>query len=166
MANKGFNLKVLDDTTVQVTKAFAKAAGYYGTPEFEMWQEIKKRFPQAQMVHKTIKKNPDKRTNRNMTYPNMAAYIREQTDAKDLMAEFQKRIQMSKVQANPYRYVLAWFEKKFENYTDDYQKHFADKAAEQAEKTDIFRLADTPFTVIAGKNAAADDDDMDEASNF
>ena len=166
MANKGFNLKVLDDATVQVTKAFAKAAGYYGTPEFEMWQEIKKRFPQARMVFKSIKRNPDKRTNRNMSYENMAAYIREQTEAKVLMAEFQKRVQMSKVQANPYRYVLAWFEKTFADYTDNYREYFAEKAAEQATKTDIFRLADTPFTVIAGKNAAADDDDMDEASNF
>lgn len=166
MANKGFNLKVLDDTTVQVTKAFAKAAGYYGTPEFEMWQEIKKRFPKAQMVHKTIKKNPDKRTNRNMTYENMAAYIREQTEAKVLMAEFQRRIRMSKVQTNPYRYVLAWFEKKFKDYTDDYQEYFEKLAAEQAEKTNIFRLADKSFKVIGGKNTDADDDDMDEASNF
>lgn len=137
MANKGFNLKVLDDTTVQVTKAFAKAAGYYGTPEFEMWQEIKKRFPKAQMVHKTIKKNPDKRTNRNMTYPNMAAYIRAKKDAA-AMAEFQKRIQMSKVQANPYRYVLAWFEQTFVDYTADYKQYFAAKAEEQAAKDNIF----------------------------
>ena len=138
MANMGFNVKVLNENEVQVTKAFAKAASYYGTPEFEVWQDVKKRFPMAKMVFKMIKRNPDKRTNRNMTYANMAAYIRERKDAAVMMAEFQKRIRMSKVQANPYRYVLAWFEQTFVDYTADYQQYFAAKAEEQAAKDNIF----------------------------
>lgn len=166
MASVNSSIRYIDNTHAQVTKAFAKRASIFGTPEFNLWREYLAQFPKAQMVHKTIKKNPDKRTNRNMTYANMAAFIREQTEARVLMEEFQKRIRMSKVQANPYRYVLAWFEKKFENYTDDYQKYFEKLAAEQAEKTNIFRLADKSFKVIGGKNADADDDDMDEASNF
>ena len=59
---------VIDENTVLVTKAFAKQARIFGTPEYKEWKEIKADLPNAQMVTKKIKKNPDKKTNRNKTY--------------------------------------------------------------------------------------------------
>ena len=76
--NRSNSIVYVDDTTALVTKAFAKKASIFGTPEFKLWREYKAMFPQATMHTKSIKKNPDKKTNRNMTYKNMAAYIRTQ----------------------------------------------------------------------------------------
>ena len=134
--------KFVDDTHVQVTKEFAKNARIFGTPEYKLWREIKADCPDAQMVQKTIKKNPGKRTStKNMTYERMAIYIREQDDAAILMVEFKKQIAISKVQTNPYRSVLAWFIQKVEGY-DSYKSFFAAEAEKTAQAEDIFAMYD------------------------
>ena len=53
--------KFIDDTHVQVTREFAKNAMIFGTPEYKLWREIKVDCPKAEMVLKSIKKNPSKR---------------------------------------------------------------------------------------------------------
>ena len=74
--------KFVGENRVQVTREFAKNAMIFGTPEYKLWREIKADCPAAEMVHKTIKKNPNKRTsNKNMTYEHMAIYIRQQDNA-------------------------------------------------------------------------------------
>ena len=100
--------RFVNDTQVMVTKEFAKNAIIFGTAEYKLWKEIRLDCPNAEMITKTIKRNPSKKVDtRNMTYANMEAYIKQQDDAEALLAEFKKQIKMSKVQTNPYRYVLA-----------------------------------------------------------
>lgn len=132
--------KFVNDTQVRVTKEFAKNARIFGTPEYKMWKEIKQDCPEAEMVTKSIKKNPSKRTStKNMTYKHMAIYISRQDDAQSLMVEFEKQIALSKVQTNPYRFVLAWFKQTFEHY-DDYKAYFEAEAKKKAKENDIFAL--------------------------
>ena len=132
--------KFVDDTHVQVTKEFAKNARIFGTPEYKMWREIRQDCPDAEMVLKSIKKNPDKlNITKNMTYENMALYIRQQDDAVEVMVEFQKQIKLSKVKANPYRAVLAWFKKKYSD-VNDYMDFFEELAAKNAAENDIFAV--------------------------
>ena len=148
--------KFVDDTHVQVTKEFAKNARIFGTPEYKLWREIRKDCPEAEMVLKSIKKNPSKKNDtKNMTYERMAIYIREQDDAAILMVEFKKQIALSKVQTNPYRCVLAWFIQKFENY-DDYKIFFAEEAKKKAQEKDIFTLVKTTASIV---DETADEDD-------
>ena len=144
--------RFVDETHVLVTKMFAKNARIFGTAEYKMWKEIRLDCPNAEMVTKTIKKNPNKRVDtKNMTYENMAMFIREQKEAEALMAEFKKQIALSKVQTNPYRFVLAWFMQKFTGY-DEYKAYFAKMAQEATAKADIFVLPQTSATI-----AGADD---------
>ena len=132
--------KFVDDTHVQVTKEFAKNARIFGTPEYKMWREIRQDCPDAEMVLKSIKKNPDKlNITKNMTYENMALYIRQQDDAVEVMVEFQKQIKLSKVKANPYRAVLAWFKKKYSD-VNDYMDFFEGQAAKKAAENDMFAV--------------------------
>ena len=132
--------RFVSENEVLVTKAFAKNAYVFGTPEYKLWKEIKKDCEGAKMVTKNIKKNSNKKTStKNMTYERMAIYISQQKDAKVLMVEFKKQIALSKVQTNPYRCVLAWFKQTFENY-DIYKTFFAEEAKKEAEKKDIFTL--------------------------
>ena len=44
-----------------VTKAFAKQAKIFGTEEYKLWKAFKVEFPDAEMVHKPIKNNPNKK---------------------------------------------------------------------------------------------------------
>ena len=149
--------RFVDETHVLVTKMFAKNARIFGTAEYKLWKEIRIDCPNAEMVTKTIKKNPNKKVDtKNMTYENMALFIREQENAATLMIEFKKQISLSKVQTNPYRFVLAWFLKEFSGY-DAYKAYFAEAAKEAAAKTDIFTVVKTSAT-IAGTE---EDEDID-----
>ena len=153
--------RFVSENEVQVTKEFAKNARIFGTPEYKMWKEIKLDCPDAKMVLKSIKKNPNKKTStKNMTYERMAIYIRQQNDAKVLMLEFKKQIALSQVQTNPYRCVLAWFMQTFSNY-DDYKKFFEEEAQKEAKKKDIFTVIDFPTSVVEDD----EDEDFDMAVN-
>ena len=158
MASVNFSIRYVDDNHALVTKAFAKKANYFGTPEFKLWREYLAQFPNAQMVTKSIKKNPEKRTNRNKTYENMAGYIRTRDDAKEMMAQFEIHIKRSKVQANPYRYVLAWFEMTFAADEKQFADYVASQEEEKAKKNNIFYLETVQDRYL--------DSDEDQASNF
>ena len=157
--------KFVDDTHVQVTKEFAKNARIFGTAEYKLWKAIKADCPAAEMVLKSIKKNPDKKNDtKNMTYERMAIYIREQDDAATLMVEFKKQIGLSKVQTNPYRCVLAWFIQKFENY-DSYKQFFAEEAKKKAQEKDIFTVVKSS-AVITSEDTTEDEDEFDLVSGL
>ncbi len=157
VAMKKYAPKFIDDTHVLVTKEFAKNAKIYGTSEYKLWKEIRRENEGVEMVTKTIKKNPNKKNDtKNKTYERMAIYIREQKEAEALMAEFKKQIALSKVQTNPYRCVLAWFIKTFENY-ESYKTFFAEEAKKQAKEKDIFTLVKSSAVVVED----SDEDEFD-----
>ena len=106
----------IDDTTAQVTKAFEKQARIFGTEEYKLWKAYREDFPAAKMVTKTIKKNPNKKSYKNLTYANMELFITEQNS--ELLVELRKQIKLSKVQSNPYRAVLAWFLSEFPKHDE------------------------------------------------
>ena len=123
-------VKILDEEHVLVTKSFMKQARIFGTPEYKKWKEIKADLPEAIMVTKKIKKNPDKKTNRNKTYENMELFIRQQKNAEELLKEFERQKKLSKIMPYPYAAVLEWFENTFKN-PDEYQPLFAEMSAEK-----------------------------------
>ena len=133
-------IRYIDDTHAQVTKAFEKKACVFGTEEFYQWREYKAIFPNAMMTNKSIKKNPNQKTRRNMTYDNMVECINTLADeeAKKVLAEFDTIQKRAKIQKSPYQYVLSWFEAKFEGFNDltqfMNQKEAERKAKEDAEK--------------------------------
>ena len=151
--------KFVDEKHVQVTKEFAKNARIFGTPEYKLWKEIRQDCPDAEMVTKNIKKNPNKKNDtKNMTYERMAIYIREQDGAEALMIEFKKQISLSKVQNNPYRSVLAWFIQKFENY-DSYKNFFAEEAKKKAQEKNIFTVVKTSAVIEEEADVENDDEE-------
>ena len=155
--------RFVDDNHVLVTKEFAKNARIFGTPEYKLWREIRQDCPAAEMVTKTIKKNPNKKNDtKNMTYEHMALYIREQKEAEVLMVEFKKQIALSKVQTNPYRCVLAWFKQTFENY-DDYKAFFEAEAQKEAQKKDIFAVVKSSAVIEAEDT---DEEEFDSVVNL
>ena len=78
----------VSETEAQVTKAFQKQAYIFGTEEFKLWREYLVIFPDAKMTTKSIKKNPDRKTNRNLTYKNMEKFLCTLPDAENLVKQF------------------------------------------------------------------------------
>jgi len=155
-ASVKFAPRFVDDNHVLVPKEFAKNARIFGSSEYKIWKEIRLDCPDAEMVTKNIKKNPNKKVDtKNMTYENMAQFIRMQNEAEALMAEFKKQVSLSKVQTNPYRFVLAWFLNKFSGY-DAYKAYFEKIAKKAAAEKDIFALAKS------SADSSTENEDIDE----
>ena len=109
-------VKILNKETVQVTKAFEKKARIFGTVEFYKWQEVLKVLPDAKMQIKASNRKPNK--NKNRSYENIKAYIQTQENSEKLLVEFENARTQSKVQTNPYEYMLSWFDKNFPDYRE------------------------------------------------
>lgn len=125
-------IRYINDNQALVTKAFEKQARIFGTEEYKLWKAYREDFPAAKMVTKTIKKNPNKKSYKNLTYANMELFITEQNS--ELLVELRKQIKLSKVQSNPYRAVLAWFLSEFPKY-DEYKEFWASIEAEDKNDT-------------------------------
>ena len=142
-------IKYINDNEAQVTKAFEKKACIFGTDEFKQWREYKEMSPKAKMVTKTIKKNPDQKTRRNMTYENMEAFIStlEEKEADKVMEEFYTIKKRSKIQKSPYQYVLSWFEAKFDGFNDLDQ--FMNQKEEERKQKEAEATANKPVATPA-----------------
>lgn len=139
-------IRYIDDMTAQVTKEFQKKAMIFGTEEFKLWREYKAEFPSAAMTTKTIKKNPDKKTYKNLTYKNIKLFLAEQENGEALLAEFEKQKKLSVIQESPYRSVLAWFLEKFPNY-DSYKDFFDNLKEAEEEATNVTSISELPKVV-------------------
>lgn len=126
-------IKTLDNATAQVSKTFAKRAVIFGTEEYKLWREYKKDFPEAQMTTKSIKKNPNKKTNKNMTYENMEIFMEKLSDCENIKKEYERTKELAKVSPSPYRVVLTWFENKFKD-TEEYKMVFIAPIENTSEK--------------------------------
>ena len=145
---------ILDATKAQVTKAFAKQARIFGTPEYREWRAFLAENPGTEMVTKTIKKAKDKKNDaKNRTYEKMAEYISLQENADELMKEFEAQKKLSIVQKSPYRFVLNWFLDTFSELKEDEDKATAaeeaapasEAAADQNQKRSLI-LWNSPVT--------------------
>lgn len=126
-------IKFISETKAQVSRSFEKNAKIFGTEEYKLWREYKKDFPAAQMTTKSIKKNPDKKTNKNMTYENMKSFIKSLPNCEDLEKEYERTKELAKVSPSPYRVVLTWFENKFKD-TEEYKMVFIAPIENTSEK--------------------------------
>ena len=114
---------ILDATRAQVTKAFAKQARIFGTPEYREWRAFLAENPGTEMVTKTIKKAKDKKNDaKNRTYEKMAEYISLQDNAEELKTEFEAQKKLAVVQKSRYRAVLNWFLATFPELKEDEDK--------------------------------------------
>lgn len=153
-ANVNRNIMIDENGNGIVTKAFAKQARIFGTEEYKLWREFKAENPDAEMVHKSIKKNPEKKSEVKISYAKMKKFIEDVEDDKAKkaakLAELKKQIELSKVTANPYQTVLNWF-KKYDKYADYLKSVAALEAAEEAEENEAQASTFTPNLKVVNK---------------
>ena len=113
--NKNYKQINEDNMTITVSKDFLMKAGQFGTPEFfEALQMKKDGFT---LVERKIKRNPDKRTDADLTYDKMKSFIEGYyADVKIRNAkldEFESIKLWAKTQTAAYAKVKSWFKKEY-----------------------------------------------------
>lgn len=132
MKNNGFTINHVNNQIV-VSKAFLARASQLGTQEFEKVRELREMLPGYTFVQKeSIKKNPNKKTYRNLTYGNMEKYIRaNEKNPLVMLAEFQTVKAKSCIQPSPYAYVKKWFLEQYPDYTESQTEQETDISNEE-----------------------------------
>ena len=94
-----------DFTVATVSKEFKEKMYQFGTEEFDLFHKIRAIYPHitfrvgSTYVQKTKK----------ITYERMRDYLSDCDNADQRLAEMDRIQKQSKIQRNPYRYVLEWF---------------------------------------------------------
>ena len=105
---------------VYLTSSFLRAASRLGTPEYNELLALRRELPDYEF--KKVEANRKKTTNKNknLTYANMREHIKAvygETQKADEMLKKMERVEaLSRIQANPYKYVHDWFVYEFPNY--------------------------------------------------
>ena len=104
-----------------LTKKFYKAASILNSSEYNIMIQLRTQNPGFEIVLKEIKKKEGKKSYRNLTYANMREYIiTREGEKSETVAEFDRVMALSKIQAGPYAYVKTWFLKKYgEEFNDE-----------------------------------------------
>ena len=123
---KGYKIDVLNNK-VYLTASFLRAASRLGTPEYNELLALRRELPDYgfQKAETDRKKTTNK--NKNLTYAKMRDHIKAvygETQKADEMLKMMERVEaLSRIQANPYKYVHDWFVNEFPNYTSAATQH-------------------------------------------
>ena len=102
------------ESKIIVSKKFYQAAKTINTPEYKTLVQLRTENPGFAVELRTIQKKEGKKSYRNLTYANMREYIiTREGEKSETVAEFDRVMALSKVQAGPYAYVKTWFLKKY-----------------------------------------------------
>ena len=96
---------------IVITSSFAKEAGKYGTKEYKLLAECRKKFPNYTVEKRTVKTNSAQNRYKGLTYDEMGQYISEHD--KDAYAEFLSLTTKKLGYVVSYAAVKKWFLEKY-----------------------------------------------------
>ena len=99
-----------------MNKKFTELASDIRSDEFETAEFIREKFPNIKFITISGRQKKAPQKNKRVSYKNMREYIRTRENSDLLLAEMEKMIEASKVEASPYAYVNKWFTAKFPKY--------------------------------------------------
>ena len=116
---KKYDIDVLNNT-VTLTASFLRKASVIGSAEYQEMLQLRRELPDYEFRKAEAPKQKKANKNKNLTYPHMRDFIRATASSQDeaqMILDEMKRVEaLSKIQANPYKYVHDWFIKRFPNY--------------------------------------------------
>lgn len=101
------------EKTIELTKSFAKVASHYGTEEYKTLAEVRKDFPNYEVIIKApVKRKKD--SFKGLTYGYMESYLKakeESEENKKLLEEFNnlRSKENEVVRQASYGEIKAWF---------------------------------------------------------
>ena len=108
---------VRSSRTIEVTKRFDKAASRFGTPEYEALQQVRKDYPDFNILVKTIRTKADHF--HGLTYDFLEQYSASHDDTDERMKTFNDlrgksdEAQLFGFEAVSYGEIKAWFLKSY-----------------------------------------------------
>ena len=107
-----------EKSQIVMTKLFAKKCTDTRSEEYAHLQSVRKDYPTFVVITREIKKNPNKRVYKGLTYDYMRDYILLHTapeEEVEAIAEFEELLLISKCQQQSLRYptIKKWFLKKY-----------------------------------------------------
>ena len=97
---------------IVITKKFEKLAKQYGTKAYRQLCEVRKNFPEFQIVVRTIKTNPSKESYKGLNYDYMYWYIQKYENKlkrESALRELEHLIDISKCHSTRYSIIKEWF---------------------------------------------------------
>ena len=102
--------------TITITKRFAKAASVLGSAEYNIMKQLRADNPTFTVLMREIKKKEGKKSYRNLTYENMRTFIIEaEGENSPILNDFNKTMELAKIQSAPYTYVKKWFLNRYKD---------------------------------------------------
>ena len=105
-----------ENCTVTLSATFLRKASTLGTKEYHEMLQLRRDLPGFQFQKAEAEKKTASKY-KNLTYKHMREYIvasfANEAEAKAMLDQMKKVEALSKVQANPYKYVHDWFIKQF-----------------------------------------------------
>ena len=102
-----------ETNTLQVTKAFLKAAGNLYTPEYRIIQAYRNDHPTM-----IISTGEARKGTARIAYAQMKEYITALDKSGKMLEQFETVKLLSKIQPSPYNYVKCWFAETYPNYKE------------------------------------------------
>ena len=145
----------IKNNQIMITKAFAKNAYCFGTPEYEMLQTVRRDYPNFPVVQREIKKNTKVDHYKGLNYEYMKWYIGqyETQEKKALMLKaLDDLIAISKCHSNGKRYatIRNWF---LDNYPA--VKEFGMPKAEEGDNQETQENQVVPFAAATTQAKSA-----------
>lgn len=113
MANNG--LKVLDTKkTIEMTKAFAKAAADPRSEEYALLQQVRRDYPRYKVTQRTIKHKKSQEHYAGLTYEYMETYIMSHGTMEERVKNLKdfnelRMIAMCHSKARAFPFIRSWF---------------------------------------------------------
>lgn len=105
---------------VYLTASFLRAASRLGTPEYNELLALRRELPDYEFKKAESNRKKTTNKNKNLTYANMREHIKavygETQKAAEMLKKMERVEALSRIQANPYKYVHDWFINEFPNY--------------------------------------------------
>lgn len=142
----GYNVN-FTTKTITLTRAFAKKAGTYGTPEFEAFIGLRNAFPDFAVEYKAIEKKENKVSYSGLSIHKMIAFV-QLKDSKEAAVEFEKFVAVYDGEKGKYptikKVFLAKYKEEYNTLSEDDTMAvaiLADKIAKGEVVTDETRVA-------------------------
>ena len=116
--NKNYNIDFVN-ATITLSASFIRKASTLGTKEYGEMLQLRRNHPDFKFVKAEAPKQKTTNKAKNLTYANMEIFIRNSFDSeksKSLLEEMRRVKALSRIQANPYKYVHDWFLKQCPDY--------------------------------------------------
>lgn len=125
-------------------RTFDKNRRIVGSDEYNLLQIAKANNPGYTLVLKRIKKNPNKKVYKHLTYDYMYEYVEKHPNAEARKAELDEMILRAQCHFDGYGNVKRWFLKAYSDISDFTPEEFKEKQASKNPPVDIFEVVETP----------------------